>query len=69
MKIDEEIVVAVREAVRAAGQPDATAEKILAWLTGVISGNDPLEDREAVRRHLDVILASIEAPEFSNDEQ
>ena len=56
MSMDDKIAEALRAAVEQENQPTTLASKLIAWLEGVISGNEDLNDKEQAERHLDVLF-------------
>jgi len=58
--VTSEIRDAIYEATEQHGQPESVAAKVVAWLGALTSGNEAIEDREAVRRHLELILGDVE---------
>ena len=63
MPIREEIKSAVYSATEKAGQEQVVANKIIAWLEALSSGNESLEDSESVKRHLDLLFETIVVPD------
>ena len=59
MSIREEITAAVHSACEEIGQSVPVAEKIIAWLESISSGNSSLDDGESVKRHLDLLFDTI----------
>ena len=58
MALDPRIRAAVIEATSEAGQPSALADKLIAWLDSLSSGNESLTDRDSVYRHLELLYDS-----------
>ena len=52
MKTTEMIEAAIREAVDEAGQDQALANRIVRWFDSVASGNENIEDADAVNARL-----------------
>jgi hypothetical protein len=69
MAVPSELKSALHEAVRRHSQPDAVSSRLLALLEEVYSGNESLDDREAMRRHVESILESLAVPQEGEDEQ
>ena len=59
MPIRQEIKAAVHSATEKAEQAQVVAEKIIAWLEALSSGNEKLDDVESVKRHLDLLFETI----------
>jgi hypothetical protein len=55
MNIDQKLVQAIRDAVNEAGQPDGLAQRLIAWMEAVVSGNEDVADNAAAARHLEVL--------------
>lgn len=56
MTIPTEVQEAVKQAVEEQGQTPGLAMKINKWLDVLGSGSETLDDRESVKRHLDVLF-------------
>ena len=59
--LDNRIRTAIVTAAAEAGQP-LLADKLIAWLDALATGNTNLEDREATRRHLQLLYESVSVP-------
>jgi len=59
MTLPAELKAALHEAARNSEQPETVSSRILALLEAIYSGNESLDDREAMRRHIELILESI----------
>jgi hypothetical protein len=59
MTIDRRVVTAVEQAVEEAGESPALAQKIVAWLESVASGNTRLSDRDSTDRHLELLFQQV----------
>lgn len=55
MSLDPRIKEAVIESVRIHNQNDNLAEKIIAWLEALVDGNESLEDKDSIARHVNLI--------------
>lgn len=55
MAIDPKIEEAISEAVKEAGQSEAVARKLSAWMNAVTSGNEDVNNIQSARRHLDLL--------------
>lgn len=69
MALNSDVAAAVGAAVKANGQDDALATRILAWFAAVADGSERLDDREAVRRHLVLLFDAVEIDVEEADEQ
>lgn len=56
MTVDERISQAIREAVAEAGQPNALARRLIAWVEEVMLENEDINDWETAVRHLEVLF-------------
>ena len=56
MPLDARIVHAINEAVEEAGQPEALARRLTAWIEAVTSGNEDINDQSEAERHLEVLF-------------
>lgn len=56
MPLDTRIVHAINEAVEEAGQPEALARRLTAWVEAVTSGNEDINDQSEAERHLEVLF-------------
>lgn len=61
--MDGRIDEAIREAVSEAGQSEALAKKLIAWMDSVISGNENLADKQATELRLEVVYQATEVEE------
>lgn len=59
MSIDRRVVLAVEQAVQEAGESSALAEKIVAWIESLASGNTRLADRDSTDRHLELLFQQV----------
>jgi hypothetical protein len=59
MNVDAAIQQAIQLAVHTHGQPAAVTDKLVKWLDEVISGNESIDNEEAVFRRLDNLCASV----------
>lgn len=55
MPVDPLIEKAIRDSVKNAHQSDSLAEKLIAWINAINSGNEDVNDRAAAFRHLELI--------------
>jgi hypothetical protein len=62
MNLDSRVVAAIKESVKELGQTEALAEKIIAWLDSLASGNDRLPSRDTTERHLELLYQSVIIP-------
>ena len=53
--MDTRIRDAIKEAVKECRQGSGLANKLIAWFDGLASGNESLEDRDSVARHLELL--------------
>ena len=60
MNVDQAIQEAIRHAVHHQGQSASVSDKLVKWLDEVISGNESIDNEDAVYRRLDNLCASIE---------
>lgn len=54
---------AIHEAVQEEGQPDSLATRLAAWFNAVSDGNESLEDAEAVKRRVLLLLRECKVSE------
>jgi hypothetical protein len=59
MSLDKRVVTAIDEAVKEMGETPALAERIKAWLDGLVSGNDRLSERDSTERHVELLYRSV----------
>lgn len=57
LSLDGKIRDAIHEAVADAGQPDALARRLTAWMEAIASGNEDLHDSVTADRHLEILYA------------
>jgi hypothetical protein len=60
MALDKKIENAVRAAVTAESQPDAVADRLIAWLEALSDGNETLGNVDTTNRFLNDLFESIE---------
>jgi hypothetical protein len=65
--IDEEIRRAIRSSTEELGQPEALARRLEGWFQQLVEGNESLSDSDSVRRHLELLMEAVEAPEIEGD--
>ncbi|MFF3062065.1 CxC ATPase DNA modification system associated small protein [Streptomyces sp. NPDC057909] len=58
MSLDSKITEGIRDAVAEAGQDPKLAQRLIAWMTAVTSGNEDVNDSDAAARRLDVLYES-----------
>jgi hypothetical protein len=57
MSLDLRIKEAITESAKSHNQSQNLADKIIAWLEGLVDGNESLEDKDAIARHIEVIYS------------
>ncbi len=55
MPIDPQIESAIRKSVEESNQVDSLADKLIAWVKAINSGNEDINDPDAASRHLELI--------------
>jgi len=65
MALDEQLEIAIREAVHDAGETNSVALKLIAWIENTMDGNENPLDESTYSRHLDLIYDQMS----SNDEE
>lgn len=60
MSTHQQVRVSLEEAVREAGQSEALARRLVAWVDQLTSGNSRLERKDDVARHVDACLDAVE---------
>lgn len=68
MGLDARLTDAVIQAVADAGQSEALARRLVAWLEAITSGNEDLADSAAADRHLEFIYGEVKVAEESADQ-
>ena len=61
MSLDKRVESAIDEAVKEMGETPALAERLKAWLDGLVSGNERLSERDSTERHVELLYRSISA--------
>jgi len=59
MSLDQKIEEAIQKAAANAGQEPAVANRLIAWMVGISNGNETLEDKDSVNRHLAVLFDAV----------
>lgn len=57
MPLDQRISASILEATESAGQDRSLGKKIIAWFEALNSGNESMQDRESVARHMELFYA------------
>jgi hypothetical protein len=60
MTIDSTIVAAVKEVTDQSGVKKELAKKIIHWVEGVHSGETGLEDKDDVKRRIEILLEGLD---------
>ena len=68
MAVDDTIQQAIRAAVFQNRQGKAVADKLIKWFDEIQSGNERIDDRDAVYRRLDTLCAAV-AVELAEDSE
>ncbi|MGY0486712.1 CxC ATPase DNA modification system associated small protein [Streptomyces sp. WG-D5] len=68
MSLDSKITESIREAVAEAGQDSKLAQRLIAWMAAVTSGNEDVNDSDAAERRLDVLYESTNTSRSENRE-
>ena len=55
MNIDPKIKDSIEEAVQNFAQDNALSTKLLAWFEALANGNEELQDKESVLRHIELL--------------
>jgi len=69
MSVDPAIQAAIRKSVKEHGQEVALADKLIRWFDEVISGNEDIDDRDAVYKRLDILFTTVEPAEPKEDQE
>ena len=69
MAVSEKISVAIRDAVREAGQKDSLAKVLNAWFEFVASGSEDIDDSDASITRLEDVYADTAVDEESHTEE
>ena len=64
--MDPKIVASIEEAVREEGQSEALARRLVAWFGAIASGNEEINDKQALKRHLELLYSETKLPEDTN---
>ena len=67
MSLDPRIKNAVIKSVKSHEQNENLAEKIIAWLEALVDGNESLEDKDSIARHVNLIYENTKVFLDSND--
>ncbi|MFC1953999.1 CxC ATPase DNA modification system associated small protein [Chloroflexota bacterium] len=68
MSLDYIVYEAVKNAVEEAGQSESLAEKIIAWIVAISSGNEHLDDADNAYRRSKLLYDDTEVAEDSEEE-
>jgi hypothetical protein len=67
MSLDPRIEEAIKESVKNHNQSENLAQKIIAWLEALVEGNESLEDKDSIARHVNLIYDNTEVSIDSED--
>ena len=59
MALNRQVVTALREAARGAGQSEEMANRLVSWLDQVSTGGASLDELEDVNRHIQELLEEV----------
>ncbi|MEV7482697.1 CxC ATPase DNA modification system associated small protein [[Kitasatospora] papulosa] len=68
MSLDSKVTEGIRDAVAEAGQDPKVAQRLIAWMTAVTSGNEDVNDSDAAERRLDVLYESTTTSRVEGEE-
>ncbi|MEV7300941.1 CxC ATPase DNA modification system associated small protein [Streptomyces clavifer] len=68
MSLDSKVTEGIRDAVAEAGQDPKLAQRLIAWMTAVTSGNEDVNDSDAAERRLDVLYESTATSRVEGEE-
>ena len=66
MALDPRIIEAIYESVDEFGQSKELATKLIAWLEALTSGNENIEDKDSVERHVELLYKVMKFQESPN---
>ncbi len=69
MNVDKAIQAAITAAVQKHGQPAPLVDKLVRWFDEVISGNEDIDDEDAVYKRLDILFKTVEPAESKGDQE
>ncbi len=69
MALDKKIAAAVRSAVTKEEQPQAVADRLIAWLEALSDGNESLGNIDTTNRFLSDLFESIELSEEPEEDE
>jgi hypothetical protein len=61
--LDSKIAAAIRDAVKDVGQTTEVADKLIAWVGDLTTGNAKIIDKDSVRRHLQILFNTVHVAE------
>lgn len=61
MNLDPKIIEAVKSATKQEKQDKALADKVLAWMNNLTSGNEVVNDEQSALRHLEMLYDSVKS--------
>ncbi len=67
MALDARIIEAVRTTVSEQGQPEALANRLVAWLEGLTEQNESLEDVQRKWMHVELLYEATAVGELEED--
>jgi hypothetical protein len=66
MAVDPKVIIAIESTVSELGQTPLLAQQLISWIDSVISGNETLEDKQAIHRRLELIFAAVQIESAGN---
>jgi len=69
MSVDPAIQAAILKSAKEHGQEVALADKLIRWFDEVISGNEDIDDKDAVYKRLDILFTTVELAEPKEDQE
>jgi hypothetical protein len=67
LALNRQVVTALREAARGAGQSEEMANRLVSWLDQVAAGGASLDNLEDVNRHIQELLEEVRPEDKPND--
>jgi hypothetical protein len=61
--LDSKIAAAIRDAVKDVGQTTEVADKLIAWVGDLTTGNAKISDKDSVLRHLQILFNTVHVAE------
>jgi len=68
MALDAKVKGAISAAAKELGQGENLTKQLVAWFEAIVNGNESLDDRQSVHRHLELLFDAVSAESADSDD-